>query len=1133
MLYLILAAVGGGKTRFVTELIGRFAEGGREKLTLIVPEQFSFTSEKTILCEIGARKAANVDVVSFTSLGEKILENSAPRKKKRLDDSTRAALMSEALDAVSDKLEFYGRRIRKSSAVKEFLALGSEFKRSAVSTDSARAVSATLADRALKTKLSDITTILDAYDALVERSYFDPDDLLTELYDALGENDYFKDAIVFIDGFRGFTAREYKIVERALRDAKAVYATLCADSLENARDETDLFAHTKRTARRLIDLARKNGASVAKPQYLSMRNKYNNFPPEFKRYDSPELAALEKELFSPAPKVYEEKCDAITLCKAADIYKECEFVACEAKRLIREEGYRRRDIAVIARDSADYEPPLKSAFKKCGISVFEDSRRSVNVSPVVGLTLSAVRIASRGFKTEDVASLLKTELAGFDEKETADAENYCYLWKINGSAWTRPWEKNPGGFGEAAGDEEKKELEYLNEIRRRIVSPLQRLEKRLRNAGKGEPPRAVFEYMERINAAENLRSLAKGLLESGETGLAMELDRMWNVVMDVLENLEILLREKNVSPREFYDLLELTLGRRTVGDLPRGLDEITIGSADRIRIGAVKAAFIVGVNDGEFPASPAEGSALTENDRKKMREAGLELSDCGEYALAEERLIAYCSFCRPSERLYVCRCERGPRGEARAPSELYLRIGSLFPRCVETDPDEADELDFIEGEKLAFERAAKNRRSGGAFYATVEKILKERPGYSGRFAALERAAGNREFKISSAETAEKLFGSDSCLSASRAESYYKCPFAYFCKYGIKAEPRAVAELDPLRRGSIIHFALERLLRDFDSETLLKMSGREFLKYFQTLLGEYLDSRLDGAGRSARFVYIYNKLALSMRDAATRLVSELSQCDFKPADFEVKIGGDGDIPAYEVETDVGKTYIYGAVDRVDEATINGGKYIRIIDYKSSGKAFSLSDAAQGLNMQMFIYLFALWKNGVKKYGEFTPAGVLYYSAKTPLVSAKRNASPEEIDELRREKLVMNGVVLDDPAIAEAMDRSKSGRFVPVKFTNGVISGSLVGLKQLEKLKEKTDSLLADMAKALRSGDVRAVPAYGKNYKKICEYCDYKAVCSYESDIPVRRLKDEDLKTALKNLEKGENDDGMDDGTEKSD
>ena len=128
--------------------------------------------------------------------------------------------------------------------------------------------------------------------------------------------------------------------------------------------------------------------------------------------------------------------------------------------------------------------------------------------------------------------------------------------------------------------------------------------------------------------------------------------------------------------------------------------------------------------------------------------------------------------------------------------------------------------------------------------------------------------------------------------------------------------------------------------------------------------------------------------------------------------------------------------------------------------------------------------------------------------------------------------MTGIVLDNSEVIKAMDSTESGTYIPVKYKGGQFVGSLIGLSQLEKLKEKADSILVEMADALHAGKIEAVPSCGESYKSVCDYCDYKAVCSYEEDIPQRVLLDDDLQTVLENLAKGDDADEMDNGPAES-
>ncbi|MBQ6267026.1 MAG: PD-(D/E)XK nuclease family protein [Clostridia bacterium] len=1108
MLTLLFSRAGGGKTTAVLERLSAAAAAGEDRLTLLVPEQFSFTSQKQMLARLSARAAARIDILSFTALAEQLIGEAALQQCRRLDEAAETAMMATALANVRDRLQLYGQHASRRSVIREFTALRSECKCSAVSAEDLRAASGAVATPLLRAKLQDLATVFDAYDALLGSSCFDPDDLLTVCADCMDSRDYFRDRTVMIDGFRGFTAQELRVIGGMLRQAREVCVTLCCDGLRNLGDETDLFAHTKRTASALIRLAKQNGVPAALPTVLGG---------DARRGVAPALAALERNLYAAAPEVYDAPCEELLLCKAADIDSECAFVAATAKKLIRTEGLRCREIAIIARNIDDYEAPLHSALRKCGIGAFADVRRPVAASPVVNLVESAVEIAAKGFDTERVMRYLKTELTGLTTEEIAALEDYSYLWQLRGGAWTKPWTRNPRGFG-AMTEEDAAALETLEALRVRTVQPLLSLRRSLHEGDGSACAAAVWQLLVRTDAATHLRTLADALIAQGEPGAAMELDRLWTVVVALLDSLETLLRGRTVTPEEFFETFSLMLDAQTVGSLPQGLDEITVGAADRIRTAAPKAVFIVGCNSGVFPAVPASGAALTDHDRRALAALGVELAGFGEYQLAEERLIAYSACSCATQRLFVSCPERGANGDTLAPSEIYLKIKRLFSQVREVDAAQAEPLYYAEGAAPAFEQLARQRAHGNTAYASFLEYFSADPVYAGRLAALDRACGGRDYRIEDPAAARALFGDRMQISASRVERYHQCPFAYFCSYGLRANPRRPAELDPMQRGSIIHAVLEALLRSHRGEALTALTRPALEAFVHAEMAAHLTEMFGEESPGERFLYLYAQLEGAVCDVAERLIEELRNSDFEPVAFELRIGGaEPEIPAYTLRDGDGGLSISGAVDRVDTAVINGKTYLRVVDYKSSGKPFRLSDAMHGLNLQMLIYLFALWRNGTDRFGDVTPAGVLYYPAKAPRVSLPRDASAEDVALAARKQCRTEGLVLRDCDVVLAMDRTAGGLYIPVDFKKGEMRGSLIGLRQLEALKLRADTILLEMVHALHAGEIPALPAEGRNYQHVCQYCDYQSVCGYETDIPVRKLADADHDAVLTALD----------------
>lgn len=1121
MLHFIFAGVSGGKTTEIMKRIKADAENEGNKTTLIVPEQFSFTCQKNILACIGPEKKTRVDVDSFTSLGERLIGKPALHERRRLSKSSAAVLMSMTLSELKGNLKLYGKHAEHRSTINSFLALSSEFKQNGVTTDRLKDAIATMEEGLLKTKLTDIAAVLSAYEQKLEGSYFNPDDLLTEVLYSAELDAYFNGRNVYIDSFRGFTAQEYEVISHILTVSKDVYISLCTKDDNDCNDITDLFAKTKNTASRIKAIAEKNNIAI---DYIEL--------PKFTQYSYPELAHLEKYIYAPVSKIFDGECNHIRLYSAPDIYAECEFVAACIKKLIKTNNYRCRDIAVIARDMTTYEGPLHSALKKYGIDIYEDYRKSADVSPIINIVSAAISAVAKNFDSDSVMRYLKTGLTGIDELDIARVENYCYMWKISGNKWLNDWDMSTEGFNELDEKQKQKSEEYLKKLnitREKIVTPLSKLKKALKGGVEGERAvSALWDFIDDTKLSESLKKMAKQLNNNGEIGAALELERMWKLLVDMLDEMHTLLSNEKITAEKLSNIFELMLSVQTVGNIPQGLDEVVIGSADRIRISAPKAAFIIGANEDVFPPAVTTSSSLTLKDRAKMEEMGISLSATGEWKLADEKIIAYSSVCCPKNILTVTCSKSSAGGDELAPCEFYNKIKFLFPTVKEYTALDLREMFLVEGVQPAFEQLAKSEP--GTFKESLNEYFGSKEEYAGKLAALGRARGNRNYAIKNTETAKKLFGSRMMISPSRIETYYSCPFEYFCRYGIKANPRKRAELDSSQTGNINHHVLEKLISGYGRDKLLNMSEEELKKAVNDIMDEYLKNVL-GSPEDERFNYLYDILRGSLFEIALRLINEFEQSDFIPVAFELPIGENEEIKPYIPEGSSGNIEIIGRIDRVDIAKDSGTTYLRVIDYKKKQKKFWLGDVMYGINMQMLIYLFTLWKNGNKKFGDnITPAGILYYNATTPIVSADSGDNEEKIAKERVESQLMTGLIVGDEKIVRLMEHDAQKQFVPAAVDkDGKLKGNIINIKALEKLKKKADSLIIQMADCLQSGKIEAVPAYAEGSTAPCKYCDYKKVCGYEEGIPsVEHEKNSANreKEIIQNLmEEGENENGM--------
>lgn len=1111
MLHLLLGRTGTGKTREIYRLISEYAQKGEDGMILIVPEQFSFASERAVLHTLGAKGAAKIEILSFTRLADAVFREYGGMSGKKVSDAGRAVIMSLALEGVQDELELYRRHALRTDMIASLLHTADELKISCISPDMLMEVSGGMEDGTLKKKTGELALILSAYEALVAQSYYDERDILTRLYEVLLERRFFEGRTVFIDSFKGYTPQEMQILSRIFADAREVYLTLGTDSLADKEDGIGLFSPLKKTGNRLLQLAKKNSVKAAPPVTFIQQHRFQNGA----------LAALEAGLFDPLAVPYTEDCTPVTLCAAQNVYEECDYVASAIKNLLRTENMRCKEIAVIARNAEEYRPILMAAFEKYEIPFFNDNRQPVDTQPLMTLIRYIFELLDGG-TTDTIFHYLKTGLTGLSVEEISLLENYTFTWDITARQWEDAWTEHPDGFGMPFSAQDVEKLEEINRLRECVVAPVLRLKKNTSEKTGEEITWELFLFLEDIHVAEHLKDLAGQFASSGENELAHEQGRLWDLLMNLLDEMAQVLNGRAVTVKRYGELLNLVISLQDIGSIPQGIDEVAFGSADRMRPAQPKAVFVIGANDGVFPASPSSAGLLSDLDRRSLMDMGLELPGGLQEQTVEERYISYNALCAASERLYVTYARTDSAGKALSPSVIVSQIKRILPECCVLDTSTLDDMNWLEAKKPAFEWTARHWRESCGLEACLKDYFSGQEEYLRQTAAVKRAAEGAPFRINDNGKAKDLFGENMYVSASRIENYYQCHFAYFCRYGLGVQAARPARLDAVQTGTVIHFVLERLIRQFGGKGMAQLSDEALEQEIRSLLSAYLEECMGGSeNKTARFHYLFGRIAKTLLELIAVLRLEFSQSLFEPVDFELNIEHAGDIPPYILSLPGGGTVaVRGKVDRVDVMHSGGVSYVRVIDYKSGTKKFQLSDVLSGLNMQMLIYLFTIIQNGGERYGDMIPAGVLYMPAKRPEPSLNRHADGKEIEKEKIKSVAMNGLVLDDPMVVHGMEKDGKGIFIPAKVTaDGGASGTIIRLAQIGKLQARIESLVKDMAQSLHAGKIQAFPVGSGNYH-VCDWCDFRSVCGHSDEDACNHIPELKHFDALRALEEEE-------------
>lgn len=1108
MLHLLKGRAGSGKTARMREIISQLAENGSSRPLLLVPEQFSFETERIMLELLGPKNLKNIDIFSFPRMAFSELQKKGLANLKTADNGIKAAIMSEALMQLDGRLNIFSNVRHNSTALSPLVDFCKELKYCCIDSDSLTEKLEKSNNLLLKNKLTELDLIRNTYEALLTQSYFDDADAVSVFTATAAESGYFKNKTLFLDGFRAFSKQELECLKIAFSQCDDVYISICVD--EKVRRFSSLFY-----MKEFEDLIRANANETnTAVDEVYFEQKSDAF--------SPDVSRLEKSLFA------SDKCEKsayngdVLVAKCPDSEKEALFVATTIKKLLKSGDYRCRDIAVIERTNGTYKKSVIDALKRLSIPVFDDSRLPLANETLFINICSALECISKGLTTQALMSYLKTGLTGLSVSEISRLEKYALIWDLKPGSWQKDFTMHPDGFGEELDEEAEKRIEELNSIRKKVILPLLKLKKDCEDAEGKAIAAAVYEFIINSKIKENLLKLT---IELDDNGFSVEANRQeysWNVLMHILDTMAHITEEKSYPLKRWYELFMILVSSGDIGEIPQGLDEVTVGCADRIRLEKTKVVFLVGVNKDEFPLVNVGGGILTDADRVLLTDLDIKVRPPFKDTVNEERFIAYCAITAASEKLYMTyKCNDG-EGNTLFKSEIINSVEKIFDGYKAVVTSELPEAYFIESEESAFSAYSRNYLYNNEINSTLKAYFDSKPEYKGKINALEILSGKEPFGFKDCEASKKLFGEEVYISASKVESFYNCPFAYFMRYGLGAEPVKTATLDPAQSGTIIHLVMEEILKKYPKAKFVDASDDELRETISSILKSYLEEKMGGVEeKNERFMKLFYRLVDVAMTVIERLKVEFEVGKFAPCDFELRIGGD-DIPAYELPLDEGKVRVTGSIDRVDLMEMDGEKYIRVVDYKTGQKDFKLSELFYGLNIQMVLYLMALEKNGKKYYGDVVPAGVLYLPSRIGLKNylAVRNPDGKTIEQQKIKSGKLSGMILNDKVVFDGMGVDKKPEYFPASYAvKGGAKGNYYSLPQFHTLSRLIDNKIISMGNALHNGEIAAVPIADSEKKdgKMCEYCSYRSACAKEDGEPVNMMTSLKHPKALERLD----------------
>ena len=577
------------------------------------------------------------------------------------------------------------------------------------------------------------------------------------------------------------------------------------------------------------------------------------------------------------------------------------------------------------------------------------------------MLLSALEAATLGMETENVLSYLKSGFLPVPRERCDRLENYILLWNIRGGLWEKEWTMSPNGVQTEPDASAQRRLQSLNEDRQLLIVPLLRLRNSLRGAkNTAQMVLAFYHFTETISLRQQLDALAEELYGEGNLRKAQEYSQIYTIVGTVLEQIYGVLGETVRTPDEFYRMFRTALSQASVGTIPAALDCVNTGSLMAQRRCNTRYLFILGANEGFFPAARSNETLLSDRERVQLTELGVGVSPSGGGRIDREIAAIAAVLDGPTQRLYLgkeayyCRCAKTIFPNARVlrdDRELILRSRRDYLNCLVSEEMEIGEENPVKEQ--------------------ADRVM---------------AARNYDMGNLSRETVQALYGKVLHLSSSKIDRMASCRFSYFLQYGLRAKERKPVRMDAPLYGTFVHDVLEYTgRRTMEEGGFREVPLERVMAFAEEEMERYTRENLADLWESSRAEYLFRNTFDEVRTVVKQLWKELSDCEFDPKWFELEFRDRSKMPGIQIVGREMTGELEGIMDRGDIWRSGNKVYVRIIDYKTGKQQFDYNKVLNGLGLQMLLYLFALCREkNILPGTELTPAGVLYFPARVELI-----------------------------------------------------------------------------------------------------------------------------------------------------
>jgi len=595
----------------------------------------------------------------------------------------------------------------------------------------------------------------------------------------------------------------------------------------------------------------------------------------------------------------------------------------------------------------------------------------------------------------------------------------------------------------------------------------------------------IKSLIKNLNLIEKINIKIDTLKDMGEIALEKTYRQIEDKFNDLIECIFKNLNEQNLELKEFNKIFEYALKNTEILSVPSGVNEVFIGDTKSFYID-YDYVFVIGMNEGIVPIVLKDYGLITDKEilsetiKAKLEPTTKMINKRNKFKLFEIILSA-------NKKCFMSYHVFDSLNNAVQCNEFISELNYLFNNKTLQTIDYKMENDHkVDQEKILF-----NCQN----YYNANLLLNE--SFDKKYKDVIKLALAEDDKIIYKPILKKvnvdyskLFFKDNKVSVSIVEKFNVCPKLAFLANGLKLQPQKIDKVQPNILGTFIHNIGQKFV-NINLNQLGKIEESKIENYVSTIVDEVLKDEIFYSLLLPENKFLLAQLKNECVRFCKFLNFEQSVSNFKPVYTEKYFGKNSEFKPVDIETENGKYFITGIVDRIDQSDEN----FRIIDYKtgSQDNSSGANHLYYGTKIQLFVYAKAI-KNNLNK----NLFGAFYLPIKNSFNS------------LGEESYAFSGFFENDAFLVMNCDnrlnlensKSKLLNVSLKKSKNGEIEvKDKVNILTKEELREYCEyslNLIKQTVVDIENGFIEYSPLKDK-----CSICEFSKVCKHSTNKNIER------------------------------